>query len=99
MSDYRSERDAAAEKHSTWIRYPLRADGTTAETKHSDETRSSSFKAGWDAAITQSTVVKGLVDALECNKTFHSLGGLDDCEPCKSKNAYTEACAQIEGGK
>jgi hypothetical protein len=24
-------------------------------------------------------------NSLECNMTFHRLGGLDDCEPCKLK--------------
>lgn len=24
------------------------------------------------------------VEALKCNETFHSLGGIDDCEPCKA---------------
>lgn len=24
------------------------------------------------------------MEALECNTTFHRLGGIDDCEPCKA---------------
>lgn len=24
------------------------------------------------------------VEALKCNETFHRLGGIDDCEPCKA---------------
>lgn len=26
-----------------------------------------------------------LDNALKCNETFHSLGGIDDCEPCLAK--------------
>lgn len=28
--------------------------------------------------------VRVLSEALKCNETFHRLGGIDDCEPCKA---------------
>lgn len=30
------------------------------------------------------------LEALECNITFHRLGGIDDCEPCKAKAKIDE---------
>lgn len=30
-------------------------------------------------------LIEFLPHALECNETFHRLGGLDDCEPCKMR--------------
>jgi len=38
----------------------------------------------------QSEALSIALAALECNKTFHSLGGLDDCEPCKAKKRISE---------
>lgn len=35
------------------------------------------------------------VDALKCNETFHSLGGIDDCDPCLAKR---KIAALIPGG-
>jgi hypothetical protein len=30
-------------------------------------------------------IIEKLSGALKCNETFHSLGGIDDCEPCKAQ--------------
>lgn len=30
-------------------------------------------------------IIKVLSEALSCNETFHRLGGIDDCEPCKAQ--------------
>lgn len=31
-----------------------------------------------------------MVEALECNETFHRLGGIDDCKPCLAKGKFEE---------
>jgi len=28
--------------------------------------------------------------AMECNESFHRLGGIDDCEPCKARKSMRE---------
>jgi len=34
------------------------------------------------------------VEALKCNETFHRLGGIDDCEPCKALAKIDKALDQ-----
>ncbi len=34
------------------------------------------------------------IEALKCNETFHRLGGIDDCDPCK---ALAEIREKIKG--
>ena len=36
------------------------------------------------------------VEALECNETFHRLGGIDDCEPCKAKAQLRKALEECK---
>lgn len=36
------------------------------------------------------------VEALKCNETFHRLGGLDDCEPCKALAKIDEALKEMD---
>lgn len=36
------------------------------------------------------------VEALKCNETFHHLGGLDDCEPCKALAKIDEALKEMD---
>lgn len=37
------------------------------------------------------------VEALKCNQTFHRLGGIDDCEPCKALDQVTTILEGSEG--
>jgi hypothetical protein len=44
------------------------------------------------AKVAERSELRRLADALEvmdealtCNETFHNLGGIDDCEPCKAR--------------
>lgn len=42
-----------------------------------------------EAKLTQATeLIEEMREALECNESFHRLGGIDDCEPCKALAAY-----------
>lgn len=84
MSDYMSEREAAAEKYSTWTRHPLRCDGTTVETKHFSEDKNIAFKAGWDECLTDSSVVRRLVEALK----FECGNRCAEENPCNAKENY-----------
>lgn len=44
------------------------------------------FRRGANFTLTELTaLLKECRELLECNKTFHRLGGIDDCEPCKMK--------------
>ena len=37
------------------------------------------------------------VEALKCNETFHRLGGIDDCEPCKALAKIDKALEGVGG--
>lgn len=95
MSNYITDRDAAAKHHTE-----CKEQATKREWSSNGDHRLDGFKAGWDACLQQSTVVKGLANALAL-VIVHGFPSQQHWqkELYDSLSEYETAVASIGGGE
>lgn len=89
------DEDASA-KANNWLccitASPSELKGIVKKAAYSENTRLTPILT---ALIDENEKLRGALSGLEkeghlkCNQTFHRLGGIDDCEPCKATEALT----------